>query len=75
MCREDVRQGTQKAARATELLGSVPQAVLEATLRAAHAPDIRPVMTGPSAPRQMDDEAALDTLGDDEPLVLGGHPA
>lgn len=39
--REDVRQGTAKGRRAKEMLGELPQEVLEGGLRAAHAPDIR----------------------------------
>ncbi len=38
--REDVRQGTAKAAAAAKALGELPQEVLEGKLRAEHAPTI-----------------------------------
>jgi len=74
VCREDVRQGTQKAARAAEMLGSLPQAVVDGTLRAAHAPDIRPVSNKPSSLLE-DDDAAMDELLDEEPLPLESKTA
>ncbi|HHH31158.1 MAG TPA: DUF1845 domain-containing protein, partial [Polyangiaceae bacterium] len=36
--RDDVRQGTAKAARARELMGRVPQEVVDGEARAEHAP-------------------------------------
>ena len=75
VCREDVRQGTQKAARAAEMLGSLPQAVIDGTLRAAHAPDIRPVSNKPSIATRDDDDAAMDELLDEEPLPLESKTA
>jgi integrating conjugative element protein (TIGR03761 family) len=74
VCREDVRQGTQKAARAAEMLGSLPQAVIDGTLRAAHAPDIRPVSNRPSSLLE-DDDAAMNELLDEEPLPLESKTA
>ena len=74
VCREDVRQGTQKAARAAEMLGSLPQAVIDGTLRAAHAPDIRPVSNKPSSLLE-DDDAAMDELLDEEPKAVGSASA
>jgi integrating conjugative element protein (TIGR03761 family) len=74
VCREDVRQGTKKAARAAEMLGSLPQAVVDGTLRAAHAPDIRPVSNKPSSLLE-DDDAAMDELLDEEPLPLQSKTA
>jgi len=41
LTRDDVRQGTSKAARAKEMFGPLHDEVLAGTLRAAHAPDIR----------------------------------
>jgi integrating conjugative element protein (TIGR03761 family) len=75
VCREDVRQGTQKAGRAAEMLGSLPQAVVDGTLRAAHAPDIRPVSNKPSTLLGDDDDAAMDELLDEEPLPLESKTA
>ena len=74
VCREDVRQGTQKAARAAEMLGSLPQAVIDGTLRAAHAPDIRPISNKPSSLLE-DDDAAMDERLDEEPLPLQSKTA
>ena len=75
VCREDVRQGTQKAQRAAEMLGSLPQEVADGTLRAAHAPDIRPIADKPSSALGDEDEAALDELLDDEPNATGDKTA
>jgi integrating conjugative element protein (TIGR03761 family) len=75
VCREDVRQGTKKAARAAEMLGSLPQAVVDGTLRAAHAPDIRPVSTKTSSLLADDDDAAMDELLDEEPKAMGSASA
>jgi len=74
VCREDVRQATQKAARASEMLGSLPQEVIDGTLRAAHAPDIRPVSNKPSS-LLGDDDAAMDELLDEEPKAVGSASA
>ena len=75
VCREDVRQATQKAARASEMLGSLPQEVIDGTLRAAHAPDIRPVSTKTSSLLADDDDAAMDELLDEEPKAVGSASA
>ena len=75
VCREDVRQATQKAARATEMLGSLPQEVIDGSLRAAHAPDIRPVSTKTSSLLADDDDAAMDELLDEEPKAVGSVSA
>jgi integrating conjugative element protein (TIGR03761 family) len=75
VCREDVRQGTQKAARASEMLGSLPQEVIDGSLRAAHAPDIRPVSTKTSSLLADDDDAAMDELLDEEPKAMGSASA
>jgi len=72
--REDVRQATQKAARASEMLGSLPQEVIDGSLRAAHAPDIRPVSNKPSS-LLGDDDAAMDELLDEEPKAVGSASA
>mgnify|MGYP001548492192 FL=1 len=74
VCREDVRQGTKKAVRATEMLGSIPQEVIDGSLRAAHAPEIRPVSNKPSSLLE-DDNAALDELANDEPELLESKTA
>jgi len=73
--REDVRQATQKAARASEMLGSLPQEVIDGSLRAAHAPDIRPVSTKTSSLLADDDDAAMDELLDEEPKAVGSASA
>ena len=79
VCREDVRQGTQKAARAEEMLGSLPQEVIDGTLRAAHAPDIRPVSNAMPAHLLDDDEeeeAASEVKPDSVPVqIMGGKTA
>jgi integrating conjugative element protein (TIGR03761 family) len=75
VCREDVRQATQKAARASEMLGSLPQEVIDGSLRAAHAPDIRPVSTKTSSLLADDDDAAMDELLDEEPKAMGSASA
>ena len=75
VCREDVRQATQKAARASEMLGSLPQEVIDGSLRAAHAPDIRPVSTKTSSLLADDDDAAMDELLDEEPKAVGSASA
>lgn len=75
VCREDVRQGTQKATRATEMLGPLPQEVIDGTLRAAHAPDIRASSNQPSALLEDEEGAAMDALLDEEPTVLESQTA
>jgi integrating conjugative element protein (TIGR03761 family) len=75
VCREDVRQATQKAARASEMLGSLPQEVIDGSLRAAHAPDIRPVSTKTSSQLADDDDATMDELLDEEPKAMGSASA
>ena len=78
VCREDVRQKTQKAARAEEMLGALPQEVIDGTLRAAHAPDIRPVSTTKPAILHEDDEedAAEGSEPDVAPVkILSGKHA
>lgn len=72
VCREDLRQGTQKAERATDMLGALPQAVIDGTLRAAHAPDIRPVANTSSALLDDGDDPALDDPMEEEPMRLEG---
>lgn len=71
VCREDLRQGTQKAERATDMLGALPQAVIDGTLRAAHAPDIRPAANSPATLLDDDDDPALDDPIE-EPMQLEG---
>lgn len=66
VCREDVRQGTARAARALEKLGPLPQEVLYGTLRAAHAPEVRPVGRKGAAGRGRRDEDD-DDWDDDDP--------
>jgi len=39
--RSDMQQSTQRAARAQQMMGDLPHAILEGTHRAAHAPEIR----------------------------------
>lgn len=75
VCREDLRQGTQKAERAAALLGALPQAVIDGTLRAAHAPDIRPAGNTSSTLLDEADDPALDDALDEDPLLLGGKTA
>ena len=41
VCREDLRQNTAKAQRAIDMLGQLPQEVIDGTMRADHAPDIK----------------------------------
>jgi len=72
VCREDLRQGTQKAERATDMLGALPQAVIDGTLRAAHAPDIRPAANTSSALLDDGDDPALDDPMEEEPMRLEG---
>ncbi len=60
VCREDVRQGTAKAARAIEMLGTLPQEVVDGTLRADHAPEIRPAVQSGSQRKDSRDEADED---------------
>lgn len=72
VCREDLRQGTQKAERATDMLGALPQAVIDGTLRAAHAPDIRPVANTSSTLLDDGDDPALDDPTEEEPMRLEG---
>ena len=79
VCREDVRQGTQKAARAEEMLGSLPKEVIDGTLRAAHAPDIRPVSNAIPA-QLLDDDEEADAAAEDKPdstpvQIAGGKTA
>lgn len=52
--REDVRQGTRRADRAKQIMGELPQAVIDGELRAEHAPLIEGLQqsspkTGPDA--------------------------
>lgn len=73
VCREDVRQGTARGARALEMLGPLPQEVIDGTLRADHAPEIR--FACQDAPRRQDedeDDWDDDTLdGSLRPAVRG----
>jgi integrating conjugative element protein (TIGR03761 family) len=76
VCREDLRQGTQKAERATALLGALPQAVIDGTLRAAHAPDIRPPGNASGALFDEDgDDPAFDDAPDGEAAPREGKTA
>ena len=75
VCRDDVRQGTQKAMRATEMLGPLPQEVIDGTLRAAHAPDIRDASNKSSTLLEDDEGAAMDGVLDEEPAVLESQTA
>lgn len=76
VCREDVRQGTQKVTRAQEMLGALPQEVIEGKLRADHAPDIRPVSTAKPVilPNDDEDQDAVENSGPDVASlkILGG---
>ena len=75
--REDLRQGTAKAKRARDMLGDVPQEVVDGELRAAHAPDIKtrtekPVPSKPDGLDDEDNDIKPDALeGEDNPLLLG----
>ena len=75
VCREDLRQGTQKAARATEMLGPLPQEVIDGSLRAAHAPDIRPASSQSSSVLEDNDGAAMDELLDAGPPLPASQTA
>ncbi len=70
VCREDVRQGTARAARAIEKLGPLPQEVLDGTLRAAYAPEVRPAgkKRGAEDGRFKEDDDDWDDDSDDAPL-------
>lgn len=73
VCREDLRQGTQKAGRATDMLGALPQPVIDGTLRAAHAPDIRPAANSPATPLDDDDNLALEDPQAAESVQIGSE--
>ncbi len=73
VCREDLRQGTQKAGRATDMLGALPQPVIDGTLRAAHAPDIRPAANSPATPLDDYNDLALDDPPAAEPVPIGSE--
>jgi len=55
--RDDVRQGTARAIRAREMMDPVPQEVLDGTLRASLAPEIR--RSAESIVEEEDDDVAL----------------
>jgi hypothetical protein len=54
------------------MLGALPQAVIDGTLRAAHAPDVRPVANTSSALLDDVDDPALDDPMEEEPMRLEG---
>jgi len=58
--RDDVRQGTARAARARELMEPVPQEVVDGTLRASMAPEVRQ-SGGTAADVAASDNADVDT--------------